>query len=123
MGERPADRAAVADLEVPDQRDGAGQERHEPSDIGIVLDRGLGRGGTDPHGPVAFVDAPKFLDTAQVDDVPEHGKAHRQQWDEALATGQDLDVVEIGQQLEDAVDRVGRVIVERCRLHLASPRR
>ena len=37
VGDRAADRASVADLEVPDERRGAGQERHRGRDLGVGL--------------------------------------------------------------------------------------
>ena len=52
VGDRPADRAAVADLEMADQRDGARQEGHEPGDFSVALDRGLRGRCPDPHGTV-----------------------------------------------------------------------
>ena len=45
---RAADRAAVADLEVPDERRGPGEERHGVGHLGRALDRRLGRAGADP---------------------------------------------------------------------------
>ena len=49
VGDRPADRAPVADLEVPDQRNGPSQQRHG-SDLGGALDLRLtGHGARPPR--------------------------------------------------------------------------
>ncbi len=41
VGDRATDRAPVADLEVTDERDGLGEQRHRLTGGGVVLDRAL----------------------------------------------------------------------------------
>jgi hypothetical protein len=51
-------------------------------------------------------------------EVLEPGEAQRQHRDQALAAGQDLGVVTVlAQQRHEIGDRLGRVVLERGRLH------
>ena len=100
VGERAADRAAVADLEVPDQRERPRQQRDRRrrpsasrSTVAWVVDAPI-------HTVVRRgCSMPRSSSTRrEVDDVLEHGEAHRQQRDEALPAGEHLGVVEVGEQ-------------------------
>ena len=107
MGERSADRAAVADLEVPDERDRSREQWHGGRDIGAVLDGRLGRGGADPQGITPPFDAADPVDPSQIDEVAHHGEAHVEQWRQALTAADHLGVVEVGEQADDASTVVG----------------
>ena len=57
VGQRAADGAPVADLEVADQRRGARQQRHAPGDQLRAADLRLGGACADPDRVTAFFDA------------------------------------------------------------------
>ena len=58
-----------------------------------------------------------------LDGIPlEAGQAEREHRDEALAAREGLDLVAVfGEERDDVADGVGRVVFERCRLHVTSP--
>ena len=125
VGDRPADRAAVADLEVADQRRGRGQERH----VAMSLPTSTSPGGPS-HRPRRArstrssrrSDATRPMSTS----VCEPGQPEVEHRDQALAAGEHLGLVaEFGEQRDDLVDGRRCVVVERCRLHdcpLRSPK-
>ena len=118
VGDRSAERAAVADLEMADERCGLGEQRHRGGDFGVRLDLGVGGRGPDPaHVGVPF-DAAQLGDARDVDQVREHGEAQREHRHEALAAGEHLRVVaEVGEE-RHGIGRRGRgVVLERCGLH------
>ena len=121
MGDRAAEGAAVADLEVADERRRPGEQRDGGGHLGGRLDGGLGRAGADPEVAVAPLDRAQLLDPTQVDEVVEDGQAQGEHRHEALAAGEHLGgVAELGEQPDGLVDGRRRVVVERRRLHVAT---
>ena len=118
MGERAADGAAIADLEMTDERCGAGEQRHAFREISRRLDRGLGRGCADPDAPVPPFDAPQLVDASQIDEMVEDGEPQREERHEALATREHLGAVaELGEQGDGLLRGRRRVVLEGRRLH------
>ena len=103
VGDRPADRAAVADLEVSDERERLGQQGHRLTDGGVVLDGALGRHGLDRDRAVGARRRPRSSSTRfrstmcsnRVRRSAEHG-------DQALTTRKQLRLVTVlGEQRGD----------------------
>ncbi len=119
VGHRATERAAVADLEVSDERRGPGQQRHAAGHLRAVLDGGLGGAGPDPHRAVAALDAGELGQPGDVHQVLEGGQAQGQHGHQALTAGQQLGLVtQRGQQLGGVGDGVGPVVGEGSRLHV-----
>ena len=122
VGERAADRAAVADLEVADERRGPGQQRdrvgdarRERSIVACVVPAPI---RTDAVAPL---DAAQLLDPTEVDEVLEGGQPQGEHRDEALAAGEQLrDVAELGEQGHRLLGGRRRVVLERGGLHRRS---
>ena len=95
MGDRPADRAAVADLEVTDERDRLGEQWHRLAGRGVVLDRALRRHRVHREGAVRAGDTTQVVDPIEVDDVLEARQTQRQHRHQALSTGQHLGLVAV----------------------------
>ena len=115
VGDRAADGAAVADLEVADHAASPGEQRHRLDRRFVVLGLGLAGHRPDREGPVRALDAAQLVDPVEVDDVLEAGEAQRQHRHEALAAGEHLGVVAVlGEQRRDVGDRLGRVVLERA---------
>ena len=124
MGDGTTDGPAVADLEVADQRDGLGQERHRFARRGVVLDRALRRHRLDRECAVRTRDAAEVVDPVEVDDVLEAREPQRQHRHEALTARQHLGLVAVlREQRDDVGDRFRCVVLERCGLHGQLPRK
>ena len=118
VGDRAAQRAAVADLEVADVGGDAGQQGHRARHVGVLADHRVGGGGLDPDGVAAHVDALEFVDLGDVDEVLEMGQPQGQQRGQALPAGQDLAVLAVvRERFGGFVDGVGPVVGERRGLH------
>ena len=118
MGDGSSERAAVADLEVPDQRRRAGEEGHPRGHLGVVLDRRVDRRRADHDRVAVGVDPAELVDAADVDEVVEVGEPERDHRHEALTSGEHLGAVaELREQRDGFVDALGGVIVERRGLH------
>ena len=114
VGDRATDRAPVADLEVADERDRLGEQRHRLPGRGVVLDVGLAGHGPDRERAVRPLDAAQLVDPVEVDDVLEAGEAQGEHRHQALPTGEHLGVV--GERASIAsVSVVGRRMLERRR--------
>ena len=89
-------------------------------ELGVALDRGVDRRRAD-HDRVVFVPDPAELgDATDVDEVVEVREPQREHRDEALPAGEHLGAVaELGEQRDRLVDGLGRVVLERRRLHSA----
>ena len=122
VGDRPADGAAVADLEVTDERDRLGEQRHRLAGRRVVLDRALRRHRLDRERAVRTGDPAQVVDPVEVDDVLEAREPQRQHRHQALPAGQHLGLVAVlGEQRGDVGDRLRRVVLERCGLHRQLP--
>ena len=86
MGDRPADRAAVADLDVAD----VDASRQEPELRRGDQQVGVGRQGADRDAPSSAVAALELGEPADVDERRVDGQAELQERQQALAAGQDL---------------------------------
>ena len=117
MRDRPADSAAVADLEVADPRRGLGEQRHGRRNLGARFDGGIHGGCTDDNRAVVALNAPQIRDPPHVDEVLEDGQAEGKHRDQALASGEHLRVVaEVGQERHRLVGSRGGVVLERSGL-------
>ena len=117
-GERSADRAAIADLEVPDERRGLGEQRHRGRDRRITLHHPLAGAGPHDQRPVLAPEPGELCDPVDVDQMLETRQAQRQHRNQALAPRQHLRLVAVlGEQPANLVDRLRRVVLERRRLH------
>lgn len=116
---RPRHRgAAVADLEVPDQRRDLGQQGHVRAHEVVGADLGVRDARPDPHGVGATLDVLEFGQPRDVDQVVEMGQPQREHGGETLAAGQDLAVVpELVEQVDDVFEITGTVVGEWCRFH------
>jgi hypothetical protein len=90
VGDRPTDGAAVADLDVADERRGLADQGHGSRHLGAVLDRGVGGGRADPQRAVPALDSPQPVDAPHVDETIEERQPQGQHGDEALPAGQHL---------------------------------
>ncbi len=118
VGERAADRAAVADLEVADPRDRQAQQGDGGGGGGVLLHGPLAGHGPDLEVAVGALGPLEGGDAVEVDEVVEAREPQRQQRDQALAAGERLGVVAVlGEQPDGVVDAVGRVVLERRGLH------
>ena len=106
VGDRAADGAAVADLEVADERRGPGEQRRRPrpprrtrSMVAWVVPAPI-------HSvPLRRSMRAQLVHPAQVDEVLEDGQAQGQHRHEALAAGEHLGgVAELGEQPDGLVD-------------------
>jgi len=93
VGQRSADGAPVADLEVANQRRRARQERQAPGEQLRAADLCLGGTRSDPEGVAALLDAAQRLDPADVDEVVEDREPHGEHRDQALPAGDHLRAV------------------------------
>ncbi len=122
MGERTADGAAVADLEVAHEGRRPGQQGDRFRHQRIGLGAGVDGAGADAHGAAAALDPPQLLDPAHVDEVVEVGQAEGEHGHQALAAGQHPGAVtELGQQGHGLGGRRRPVVLERRRLHVPPP--
>ncbi len=116
--DRSSEGAAVADLEVADQRGRAGQQRDRGRDLGGAPDRRVRSARADPHRVAALFDAAQFCGFAQVYEVIEYGEPQVEHGHQALSARDELCFVA---QFGDERDRVGCgagcVIVERRGFH------
>ena len=94
VGDRSADRSPVADLEVPDHRNGLGEQR-DGGGLGGAFDDPLRRHRLDREAAVLPLDAAELADAVQVDDVREAGETQREHRHEALPAGQRFRVVAV----------------------------
>ena len=122
MGDRAADGAATADLEVADVRRRQCQQRHRVADLGALLHVALAHHRADNQLAVRSFDAPERFDATHVDQGFEAREAHVEQRDQALAPGEDLGLVaQLGEQAADLVHRFRRVVGKRRWLHPRLP--
>ena len=106
VGDRAPDRAAIADLEVPDVGDGPRQERYGGHG-GVRLGDRLAHHRADADSPVAPLDGVEALDSPEVDDVRVGGEAQGHHRYQALAARQQLGVVAVlDEKVDDVVDPV-----------------
>ena len=118
VGNRPAHRATIADLEVTDVRQGGRQQRDGGGDLCIVFGSGLADNRTDSQRRTDPLDPVQALDHVQVDEMFEGRKPQRQQRDQTLSTSERLDCISVfSEQGCDLVQPFGRVIGKRRRLH------
>ena len=131
VGDRPADRPAVADRRVGDVAHGLGEQRPPARDDARALERRLPRQRADAQRAVRAAQVRELGDDAvEVDERRRAREAEVQERDERLAARERLRV--LAQHRERGGDRVRRDVVERGRLHVrrrrshaapASPRR
>ena len=114
MRDRPADSAAVADLEVADPRRGLGEQRHGRSDLGTRFDVGIHGACTDDNRAVVATNTPEVLDPRDVDEVREGGEPEGQHRDQALASGEHFRVIaKVRKEPDRLVGSCGGVVLER----------
>ena len=89
----------------------------------VALDRALaGHRRRSRASPFVALDAGELGDPVEVDEVLEPGQPQREHRHEALAAGQHLGLVAVlGEQRDGVGDRLGRVVLERRRLHVVVP--
>ena len=118
MRDRPAERAAVADLEVADERGRPREQRHRGRDLRARLDLGLRRARADPQLAGVPLDAAQLGDATDVDEVVEHREPQREHRHQALAAREHLRALAEPRDERDRVgQRRGRVVLERRGLH------
>jgi hypothetical protein len=119
VGQGAAHGSAVADLEMPDVRDrGPDQARH----AGVVLEVALACHGTNAHAPVRDRYLLQFGNPMQVHDVARPNTSHRQEWNQALATGEGLGLVAVlGHEPQRLLKHRWPVVLERWRLQCRGP--
>src|SRR5580700_8455110 len=107
---------------MADEGGGPGEEGHRLGELG-TFDRRLARRGSDGEGAVVALDPVELVDAVEIHEVLEAGQAERQHRDEALAARERLDLVTVfSEERDDVADGGGRVVFERCRLHVTSTR-
>ena len=116
-----AERAAGADLEVPDVRCRQREQRNRFGHFVVHAHQRVRRGRADPHLRAVVVvtqlDVLQLVDAGDVDEVLEVRQAHRQHGHQALPAREDLRVVAVlAQQPHRVRDRVGAVVGELGRL-------
>jgi hypothetical protein len=119
--ERSADGAAVADLEVADERQ---RPLHEGDrrELGAAFCRRLARGRAHAHDTVDALDRVEALDGVEVDEVVDGDEAQVHHRHEALPPGDHLrSRPRRREDLDRVREAVRRVIPERCRLHRGLP--
>ena len=116
MGDRAADRPAVADLRVADVAGGAGEqaaalgEHRVEREVGVPAERA----DRDPVAVVAHV--AEVVEPADVDEQRRPREAEPEQRDQRVAAGDQLGVL-APEQLDRLVDRAGARVLERGRDH------
>jgi hypothetical protein len=93
VSERPAERAAVADLEMPDVRRGPGQQRRRGRDDLIPLQRAMPRQRAHPQSAVRPGDALQLGDAVDIDDVLRPAQPHRHHRHQALPAREHLRLI------------------------------
>ena len=122
VGDRAADGAAVANLEVADELDRLGEERRVGGDRRVTLDRRLASDRADRDLAVLALDAVELGDAVHVDQMREARQPQCQHRHEALAAGEHLGVVAVlTQESDDIAGGLGRVVLERRWLQLVPP--
>ena len=117
VGDRPADRATVADLEVADQRRGRGQERNV-ADLQLTL-----ADHRSDHQTCPFTRSSRRSDATRPMStrLANAGQPEVEHRDQALAAGEHLGVVAVfAEERDDLVDGRRSVVLERCRLQRPS---
>ena len=118
VGQRPAERAPVADLEMTDEWRRSGQKRHGTGHRRVTLDLGLASHGSDAEGAVPSFDTTELVHPVEIDDVVEPGQSQRHDRHQALAPGQHLGLVaEVAEEAGDVGHLLGSVVLEGGRLH------
>ena len=90
VGRAAAERAAVADADVPDMTQRRGDERRPLAHVRRPLDVDVARGRADAQAVAVGGDPAQLVDPADVDQQAGTRQAHVQQGQEALAAGDDL---------------------------------
>ena len=117
MGDRAADRAAVAHLRVADQRGGLRDQRAALGQHRVADEVGVPRERAD-RDPVALVaHVAEVGEAADVDEQRRPREAEPQQRDQRVAAGEELRVLVAAEQLERLVDRAGAAVLERAGDH------
>ncbi len=76
----------------------------------------------DPEEPVGLFDGVEAGDPIDVDQARRGGETELHQRDQALTTGENLGVFSVFcEELKRFLERVGPVVLERCREHLVNP--
>ena len=118
MCQRPADRAAIADLRI---RDRPGHPGDDPQIWG-VLERGVRGQRPDPPGAVLALDPVQPGDLAQVHEQRRRRQAELHQRQQRMSAGQQLGVLAtVGDRLDRLLERVRRGVVELGRNHAGTP--
>jgi hypothetical protein len=121
VSQRPAERAAVADLEMPDVRRGPGQQRRGARDHLIPLQRAMPGQGAHPQRAVRPGDALQPGDAVDIDDVLRPAQPHGHHRHQALPAREHLCLVaQLGQHPHRLVNRRRPVVIERRSLHIRS---
>ena len=118
VAQRAAERAAVADLPVADERDGLREQRNPLADHGRRLQRRVPRQRPDAHHAVAGDDAIEPGNPVDVDDRRRPQEPHAQERHQALpAREQPRVAVEARERRQRLLRRRRREVLERGRLH------
>ncbi len=116
MRDAAADGAAVAGDEVADVRECLAQQRMGSR---IVLERCLAYCGADSYDAVGI--EPVEPGPVEIDEERRAHEAHIECGDETLAAGDRLCILVAGKRLEGLLERASGDVLERDRLHAASP--
>jgi hypothetical protein len=112
------DGAAAADRGMADRAEHLGEQRQAVLHRRVVLHPGLRGERRDPDRRRCHGHLVQGLDPPDVDDVGRCRQAHREQWQQALATRQDRRVrAERRQEGQGLLERLRRVVGERGGLH------
>ena len=117
MAQRAAERAAIARLPMADLPHRLVHQRTALAHQIGKLDVALPRHGADVERAVAVADMAQALDPVEIDDMIRQHKAHVEHRHQRLAAGEQLGVVEAGQQADDIGGAARIVVGKEWRLH------
>ena len=109
VGDRPADRAAVADRRMADVGNRFRQQWTLRRDLAIALQVRLGRHSADSEGSVVDLVMAKLVERIDVHHTIRPGQAHVHQRDQALPASENLDLIAArGQRFQGLVREFAR---------------
>src|SRR5262245_9215706 len=117
MGERAADRAAMANLRVADEFGRLDEKRAPGGQQGVAHERRVPREGSDRDPVAILADVAQVVEAADVDEHarPRDAELHRR--DQRVPAGEELGLVVAAEQLDRLLDRPGPLVREGSRDH------